>query len=230
MAGVKRYADPKELLAAVEAWARGILPAYYSSKQGVAALRAATAKIAGTDGKLEARAKKLWESTIDSLREVAVFAEQNPRTNSGYAYAVRHLKDVLVPRGFDTLRATVHHLEQFPRNLDTRPSRGWTPMTHLVFEVGNPWPAPERKEGWRLGIGGRWRFHDDHELSLDELVAFAILAGLYTEHEALQTITQARRQKAKGSAAGATVADGRDYVRKAARERIKFLTAARAQY
>ncbi len=214
----KRYTKPEPLIAALETWARRTLPQY--GEGTIERIKQLMPGIPGTDKAQEKRAKKAHGALRDAVAEIMkVGAEAN--RNTGYASLVRYLAVRYQELEREPL---LNQPEKFPGV--GAPSRDWNRLTQVVIEIGTPWPAPERKEGWRLGKGGRWRRNKDHELTLDELVAFAILAGCFGRDEAVRALGQAKRQKTRQP--GATVADAADVLRKAIRERLKSLTRERS--
>lgn len=213
----KRYTKPEPLMAAMEAWARRTLSEY--GEGTIARIKELMRGIPGTDRSQEKRARGAHVALRDAVAEIMkIGAEAN--TNTGYASLVRYLAVRYQSLSREPL---LNEPEKFPGV--GKASRGWNRLTQVIIEIGQPWRAPERREGWRLGKGGRWRRDKDHELTLDELVAFAVLAGCFARTEAIRAIGQAQRQKTREQ--GATVADARDVLRKAIRERLKSLTRER---
>lgn len=218
-AKAKRYSKPAELLAAVSAWAAEAVP--WAAGAGVVAELKKIGAIPGTDRRLEARAKKLHDELLSALNAADEFARETPCARRGNVYLLQALTYSLTPRGHDDLRSALYALNQRQAVIAesmTVPSDGWVALRHFVQEVGHPWPAPDRPEGFRFEVGWVWRKSKTHELTLDELVALAILAGHFDKQRASEATG---RGKAHG---GATVAEAVDALRKPMRKHVLSLT------
>jgi hypothetical protein len=198
--------------------------------------------IPGTDRRQEAAAKAVYEQAISALTELVEFADSlGPRPPPrGWAQLAHMLVGELTPYGFDTLRGKLHQLAQrsptyvdpFPSQDEPRAPRlletfttvddGWTALKHFAQEVGRPWRAPERTPPFRFEVGGAWRRDGQHELTLDELVALAVLAGHFDKVRAQSAIGQATRHGV--AAKGASLADAVDVLRKPLRKHLESLT------
>jgi len=213
----ERYTNPAKLQAAVLSWATEKVAWATGALRELKAI----GPIPGTDRRLEARAKQLHDELLAALNAADEFARATPRAPRGYVYLLEQLTSDLSPRGFDDLHSALHLLNQRAVSLAkslTAPSDGWVALRHFVQEVGKPWPASDRPEGFRFEKGGDWRPSNDHELTLDELVALAVLAGHFDKARSSGLITQAKDR------GGATVKDGVDVLRKPMRKHVQSLT------